>query len=143
MSHTRLAFMIGALLFVAVRDQSTPRAPTLALLGATVIDGTGAPPLPNAAVIVENGEIRAVGPLARVRVPLDAERRDLAGLTLLPGLIDSHVHLSFALPQGFDFTRSDDPALTSVLADLLRNGVTSIRDVGDAYPWIVELARSI
>jgi len=55
-------------------------------------------------VIVKNGEIRAVGPIARVRVPLDAERPDLAGLTLLPGLIDSHVHLSFALPQGFDAT---------------------------------------
>jgi len=61
-----------------------------AFTGATVIDGTGAPPVPSAAIVVDpNGLIRAVGPVA---IPLEAERIDLTGKWIIPGLIDAHVH---------------------------------------------------
>ena len=63
-------------------------------------------------------------------------------MTILPGLIDSHVHLGLALPQGQDPAQADT-AGNSLLNEFLRYGVTSIRDLGDAYPWIVELARSV
>jgi imidazolonepropionase-like amidohydrolase len=77
------------------RQQSAGRG-ALALVGATMIDGTGDPPLPDAVVLIADGQIRAVGPRSDTRVPQGFERRDLKGMTLLPGLIDSHVHLSLA-----------------------------------------------
>jgi len=116
--------------------------PPLALVGATVIDGTGAPPLPDAVVLIENGRIRRVARRSEVVIPEGVVRKDLNGLTLLPGLIDSHVHINFALPRGPADPQADE-ILNQVLSGFLRHGVTSIRDVGAGYPWIVQLAHSI
>jgi imidazolonepropionase-like amidohydrolase len=144
----RIGLTLAAPLVLAVVAANPPqgvRGPenaALALIGATVIDGTGAPPIPDAVVIVEGERIVAVGPRARVSVPPGALRREIAGMTILPGLIDSHVHLGLALPQGQDPAQADT-AVNSLLNEFLRYGVTSIRDLGDAYPWIVELARSV
>src|SRR5262249_50099753 len=77
-----------------------------------------------------------------VSVPPGAIRREVAGLTILPGLIDSHVHLGLALPPGTDPAQADTAA-APLLDEFLRYGVTSVRDLGDAYPWIVGLARSV
>ena len=64
-----------------------------ALLGARLIDGAGRPPLPDAVVLVDGPEIAAVGTALSVSIPDDVPRLDLAGRTLMPGLIDGHVHL--------------------------------------------------
>ncbi len=66
--------------------------PILALVGGTLIDGTGAPPLHNSVVLVEGGRISKVGRVEDVKVPRDAEVLDLTGKTVLPGFIDSHTH---------------------------------------------------
>jgi imidazolonepropionase-like amidohydrolase len=67
------------------------------LTGATIIDGTGADPIENCAVAVEDGRISALGGTP----PAGAEVLDCTGLTITPGLIDAHVHLggSCGLPQ--------------------------------------------
>jgi imidazolonepropionase-like amidohydrolase len=64
-----------------------------------------------------------------VAIPDGPERRVLAGLTVLPGLIDSHVHISFALPRG-PMDPEADATINGVLREFLRYGVTSIRDLG-------------
>jgi len=64
-----------------------------ALVGARLIDGRGGAPVENAVVILEGERIRAAGPASTTAVPAGARRIDLGGLTLLPGLIDCHVHL--------------------------------------------------
>lgn len=115
---------------------------TLALVGARVIGGTGAPPLPDAVVIIESGRIRRVAPRSEVVIPEGVDRRDLTGLTLLPGLIDSHVRINFALPRGPADPKAD-ATINQALMDLLRYGVTSIRDLGAGYPWIIDFAHSI
>lgn len=114
----------------------------IAFVGATVIDGTGAPAIPDAIILIENHRIRAVGPRSLINVPKNFERHDLTGLTVLPGLIDSHVHLSFAIPQGPAAPNADE-VLNSSLYEFLRCGVTSVRDLGGSYPWILDLARSV
>src|SRR5262249_20828034 len=114
----------------------------LALVCATVIDGTGAPPLRDAVVLIENGRITAVGPRSRTKIPDGFKRRDLSGLTVLPGLIDSHVHLIFSLPKGPNDPQAD-AIINGALQDFLRHGVTGIRDVGSGYPWIMDLRASI
>src|SRR5215217_4202447 len=90
----------------------------IAIVGATLIDGRGGPPVSDAVVVVEGERIVAVGNRASVKIPPGAEIVDTKGLTLLPGLIDSHFHID-----------GDDP----LPALYLSHGVTSIRDPGQ---WI-------
>jgi imidazolonepropionase-like amidohydrolase len=66
-------------------------AKDLALTGALVVDGTGGGPRENATVVLAGGRIASVGGSVP---PADAEVIDVQGKTLLPGLIDAHVHLS-------------------------------------------------
>jgi imidazolonepropionase-like amidohydrolase len=93
-----------------------------AVVGATLIDGTGAAPLPNACVIIRNEKIEAVGKSGDVSIPAGAEIIDVNGMTILPGLIDVHYH------------DEDSDTLTSLY---LGNGVTSVRDPGE---WIESYA---
>ena len=106
------------------------------LLGATLIDGTGASPVPNAAVLVDGERIVAAGARAGVTWPAHAELVDLSGLTLLPGLIDTHDHLA---SHGYALSRRwglDEPASTAhlrtgrVLEQTLAMGYTTVRDAG-------------
>src|SRR5215831_1513790 len=85
------------------------------LLGATLIDGTGASPVPDAAVVIDGERIVAAGPRATVSWRPDASLVDLSGFTLLPGLIDTHDHLA---SHGYALTKRwglDEPASTTHL----------------------------
>ena len=85
---------------------SSPSKPTsepTAVLGATLIDGTGRDPVSNAAILIEGGRIRAVGPRGTVEVPQGAIVIEAEGMALLPGFIDCHVHLGFQ--SGFNMLR--------------------------------------
>jgi imidazolonepropionase-like amidohydrolase len=66
----------------------------LVLVGGTLIDATGAPPLENAAVAVKDGRIAAVGPAAALAYSPDTPVRDVGGATIMPGFINAHVHIS-------------------------------------------------
>jgi len=63
-----------------------------AFVGARIIDGTGKAAISNATLLVRNGRIEAVGP--SVRVPDGAQRIDVAGKTIIPGLINGHGHVN-------------------------------------------------
>jgi imidazolonepropionase-like amidohydrolase len=89
-------------------------ASVLALKGATVIDGTGALPRPRTLVVLEGGRIAYVGDPAGVRLGPHTRVVDLAGRWVLPGFIDTHVHL-----PGAD-------GVTSFLTQLLAFGTTTI-----------------
>jgi imidazolonepropionase-like amidohydrolase len=65
---------------------------TRAFTGATLIDGTGRAPIPNATLLVRDGRIVAAGPAASVRIPAAAERIALNGKVIMPGLINGHGH---------------------------------------------------
>jgi len=67
---------------------------TVALTGARLIDGTGTPPVANATILMANGRITAAGPAASVTVPAGATRIDMSGKTILPGLINTHGHVT-------------------------------------------------
>ena len=104
------------------------------LLGATLIDGTGAAPVPDAAVLINDGRITAAGPRQAVSWPAHADIIDLSGCTLLPGLIDGHDHLA---SHGYAFAQRwglHEPLSTAhlrtaaVLRQTLATGYTTIRD---------------
>src|SRR5580704_10021955 len=66
---------------------SGSRAATLAVVGGTLIDGTGAAPVTDAAVVIHNGRIVSAGPRSKVKIPKDATVVEAHGKTILPGLL--------------------------------------------------------
>ena len=85
------------------------------LTGATLIDGTGAAPVPDAAVVIDGDRVIAAGPRAATAWPANAEIVDVAGRTLIPGLIDAHDHMAshgYGLATGWGL---DAPASTTHL----------------------------
>src|SRR5689334_24151224 len=106
------------------------------LRGATLIDGTGAAPVPDAAVVVDGDRVGAAGARGALSWPPDAEVIDVGGRTVIPGLIDAHDHLAshgYGLATRFGL---DEPASTAhlrtarVLAETLAMGYTTVRDAG-------------
>src|SRR5260370_41087203 len=72
---------------------------TLAITNGTVIDGRGSDPLTEATVLIEGERITAVGHRNQVNIPRDATVIDAAGGSILPGLIDTHVHFLLQDPD--------------------------------------------
>ena len=106
---------------------------TLVLSGARIIDGTGTEPVRGRSVVVEKGVITAV--VEDARAPR-GNGVDLAGHTLLPGLINSHVHLCLGAEADPARAMREEPlALTAIKAllrarETARAGVTTVRDLG-------------
>ena len=94
--------------------------PTLVLEGGTLIDGTGRNPVANAVVVVEGSRIKAVGTRGQLSYPPGANVIRLEGRTILPGLIDGHVHLrDYQIPM------------------FLPYGVTTIADIHNDTAWSI------
>ncbi len=107
-----------------------------ALVGARLIDGTGGPVVENAAVLIDEERILDVGPAAAVTLPPHAEVVDVAGMTLMPGMIDCHDHLA---SKGYDLGSRwglNEPISLQhlrtayVMAETLAAGYTCVRDAG-------------
>jgi imidazolonepropionase-like amidohydrolase len=114
-----------------------------AIRGATLIDGTGRDPVRDATVLIEDGRIISAGQAGQVSVPDGTEIIDADGRTLLPGMIDCHVHI---MSQGFNIMRelSTPPSLALLqciphLRATLDAGFTTVRDAGGA-PLGVKMA---
>jgi imidazolonepropionase-like amidohydrolase len=103
------------------------------LRGATLIDGTGAPPVRDRAVVVDDRRIAAI---AADRPSRDEAVLDLGGLTLLPGLINCHVHLCLSGEADPARTLADETYAATVVSAVVRArrtveaGVTTVRDLG-------------
>jgi imidazolonepropionase-like amidohydrolase len=107
---------------------------TTAIVNGTLIDGTGRDPVPGATVLIEGERLEKVG--AGIDPPRGAEVIDAGGRTVMPGLIDSHVHL-YAWPASMQENALVPPTLRSFMAaknarDTLDAGVTTVRDAGGA-----------
>ena len=107
-----------------------------ALVGAMLIDGAGSPPLSDSAVLLDGDKILAVGPRGAVDIPPQAEEIDLTGLTLMPGLIDTHDHLADKNYTLLSRWEIEEPAslahlkTAKAIEDSLAAGYTTIRDAG-------------
>jgi imidazolonepropionase-like amidohydrolase len=121
-------FALSAAAVPAALTLASPQARFVVLDNVRVIDGTGAPPLERARVIIEGDRIARIGPADTVALPADAERLDLTGHTIVPGLIDLHFHIE------------NDPKLA---LRQLSHGVTAFRDPGQWNEKFEGLRRMI
>ena len=107
-----------------------------ALIGADLIDGTGRPVLKDSAILIDGERVTEVGPRGAVTLPPGTEEINLSGLTLLPGLIDTHDHLAhknYSLDSRWEI---EEPAsvhhlkTARAIEESLAAGYTCIRDAG-------------
>ena len=120
---------IGLALFAVVLQAQTPPAPsatTTAFTDARIIDGTGTAPMDKMTVVVSGGRIQSVGRDGAVQIPAGAQRIDMSGKTVMPGLINGHGHLDYG---------DESKPLYDRLIDQLRTyasyGVTTVVTLGD------------
>ena len=140
MTRLTLTLLVAALL----AGSAAYAAEITALVGATVVDATGAPPIVDATVLIDGDRITAVGPRDSIDVPADAAVVDLTGRWITPGLVEPHMHF---FQSGGLYTRPDIIDLREVrsyeaeiegirrrtqgtFARYLASGVTAIVDVG-------------
>jgi imidazolonepropionase-like amidohydrolase len=110
----------------AAPDPVAPPAPTIALTGARVFDGTGAAPADGMTILMVKGRIQAVGPDGTVRLPADATRVDMSGKTVMPGLINAHGHLDAGDEKEPLYDR-----INKQLQTYAQYGVTTVVTLGD------------
>jgi len=116
--------------------------------GAQVIDGTGADPLPDGAVLIDGDQIVQVGRIGTLRLPWGTEVVECAG-TVLPGLVNAHTHCSIIPGLGDQTGQMRQPPLPSVLRAVgnmrreLRSGVTTARIMGEEHYLDIEIRRAI
>lgn len=152
--NTRIAIgvlMLAGTGLLAQRATDLPRPP-IVIVGGTLVDGTGAPPRPNEALLIVDGRIKQMGPDAFRKAPKGARVLSATDRWIVPGLIDSHVH--FFQTGGLD-ARPDvvplpnAPPYARVVEAIRRRpqpylrayvcaGVTSVADMGGPS-WVFNL----
>jgi imidazolonepropionase-like amidohydrolase len=125
----------------------TERRRLTAIRAARLFDGTGPDLMPHPTVVLDGRTIVSVG--SAVAVPDGATVVDLPGATLLPGLVDGHVHLAFdasADPVSALAGRDDAAAFAAMMSaarTAARGGVTTVRDLGDRGYLALGLRRAV
>src|SRR5437867_6027392 len=104
MSTWKISSILFCLLLTLIVVAEPRQSGLVVIQGATVITGTGRPAIRNAAIVIDGGRIRDIGPRNEVRVPGNAQVIDGRGKWVIPGLIDAHVHFS---QSGGLYTRPD------------------------------------
>jgi imidazolonepropionase-like amidohydrolase len=129
MRSALLITVLAATLVTAAPHGQTANGP-LAIVGARLIDGTGAAPLDDAIVVVAGDRIVAAGARGRIQIPTGATVLDAGGKILMPGLVDVHCHIN-----------QPPDAMKRYWLAQLRWGVTTMRSAGNDKPETVPLFR--
>ena len=142
MRGLQIAFIVSSLLPLAPLSAQSydrlgngPRAmvavsePVVALTNVRVLDGTGAPARENQTVLIENGRIARVGPSATIQAPAGARVMNLAGHTVIPGIVGMHNHTFYTTQRRSIQANFSMPRL------YLASGVTTTRTTGSMSPY--------
>jgi imidazolonepropionase-like amidohydrolase len=112
-THPAARISLHGVLALLVIGCHPPGEGVIALEGATLIDGLGGPPVADALLLIKQGHVQAVARVSEIPVPRGAQRVNLIGKTIIPGLIDAHARVEpWAGPR------------------YLAWGVTTVRDLG-------------
>lgn len=122
---------VGAAAAAACGEAPVETTPGLqAFVGARIIDGTGAPAIENGVLVVRDGRIEAVGAGGAVETPPDAERVDVSGRTIMPGLVNAHGHVNNVRGLEADPSFYTEEHVEHQLGLYARYGVTTVFSLG-------------
>src|SRR5437773_10017859 len=124
--RVRATLLIVSLVIFGCSKVLPPKDQVIALEGATLIDGARGDPKPDAVIIVRNSHIEAVARVNEIPIPRGAERINLVGKTVIPGLIDSHAHVERWAARRY-----------------LAWGVTTVRDLHGGTDSVVALKNDM
>jgi imidazolonepropionase-like amidohydrolase len=116
-----------------------------ALVGATIIDGNGGAPLEDSAMVIDGDRIIAVGRRGEVPIPRSAHKIDIHGHYIIPGLMDSNVHLvyGFSTEYMLRFEGRFPEIIEEGAQVALKNGVTTVFDTWGPLPSLIEVRNEI
>jgi imidazolonepropionase-like amidohydrolase len=125
--HSAAILLTGLL---AAFSPIATRAQTLAITGATIIDGTGRDPVPDGVVLISDGRIRSIGASRDVSIPRAARKIDARGKFIVPGLMDANIHLNHIvrLETLIRFEDRYNEIALEAAQVALKNGLTTVFD---------------
>ncbi len=133
---------LGAGLCAAALLAAMPAmAETVVLRNMTVIDGTGKAAAANSALVMTDGRIAWVGPLAQLKAPEGAKTVDLGGKFVIPGLIDSHVHIGIMHDQTQDIKYYTRENVEADLKTYAAYGVTAVQVLGTDKDLVFDIRK--
>jgi imidazolonepropionase-like amidohydrolase len=134
----------AAILVFLTAVGATAQTPVTAITGATLIDGNGGPPVADSALVITGSRITAAGPRASVKIPAGAKIVDAAGRYIVPGFIDTNVHLSLygGKQDRYESLVRYQPRQNEIVLEAaqiqLKHGVTTVRD---SYGMLIPLTQ--
>jgi imidazolonepropionase-like amidohydrolase len=129
-----MAVISCVLATAGVFSQPAPQSATLAIVGGTLINGTGVAPLADSVILISAGRITAAGTRASVTIPAGATVIDAKDKSVVPGLIDTNVHLSLygGMADRYETLAKYNPRQREIVLEAaqidLKYGVTTVRD---------------
>src|SRR5207253_7691212 len=135
--------------FAFLLFSTTLNAQTLVVAGGRRIEGFAGAPLENAVSVVDGNTIRDAGPETAVRIPAGSKVIDTNGYTMMPGLMDMHVHLMILGHGDYNHwfqtyaTQYRDVIMPISAKELLMAGVTTARDLGAPLDDIMAVKKRI
>jgi len=139
----RTLSLVLVILFLGGLPAAAEKSPSLAVIHARLIDGTDAPPLDNAVIVIQDGRFLSVGPASGIAVPDGARVIDAAGRTVVPGLIDAHFHMNYPNTRAQPFVLNESVVSFRAAWHLRRHllgGITTVMDAG-AYHEVGFMAK--
>lgn len=118
--------LLGAIAGQSSTGSASHSEQVTALVGGTVIDGNGGPPIENSVVVIQGNKILSVGSKSRTKIPKAAKVIDVTGKYIVPGLIDMHIHYHDWMGELF-----------------LAHGVTTVKDLGNVVEWISAVSADV
>ena len=133
----RLKFGSAAIALLAL--SAPAMAETTVLNNVTVIDGTGAAAASASAIVMTDGKIAWVGPSAQLKAPKGADIKDMSGKFVMPGIIDSHVHIGLMHDVTQDEKYFTPENVDADLKQYTAYGVTTVQVLGTDKDFVLEL----
>ena len=131
-----LKFAVAAIALLAA---SPALAETTVLTHVTVIDGTGAAAKPDSAVVMTDGKIAYVGPMSGLKAPSGAKTQDMSGKFVMPGIIDSHVHVGMMKGITQDEKYETPENVQADLKQYAAYGVTTVQVLGTDKDFVLKM----